>query len=81
MWNNNTPPLSCGGQVNSVKNWQNLHISNLKPDLLNTNRHTKFGENPLAFTQVIVWNENTDRLTYNGKTYTFVDKQMTNVKP
>ena len=37
---------------NSVKN---LPISNPKPDLHNINAHTKFGENPLTFTQVIVW--------------------------
>ena len=39
---------------NSVKNWRNLPISNTKPDLHNINAHTKFGENPLLFTQVIV---------------------------
>ena len=27
-----------------VKNWQNLTISNPKPDLYNVNAHTKFGE-------------------------------------
>ena len=32
----------------SVKNWQNLPISNPKPDLHNTIAHTKFGENPLV---------------------------------
>ena len=36
---------------NSVKNWQNLPISNPKPDLHNINAHTKFGENLLLFTQ------------------------------
>ena len=40
---------------NSVKNWQNLPISNPKLDLYNINAHSKFGENPLTFTQVIVW--------------------------
>ena len=40
---------------NSVKIWQNLPISNSKPDLLNVNAYSKFGENPLLFTQVIVW--------------------------
>ena len=39
---------------NSVKIWRNLHISNPKPDLLNVNAYSKFGENPLLFTQVIV---------------------------
>ena len=43
---------------NSVKNWQNLPISNPKPDLYNINPNTKFGENPLTFTSVIIrkWN-------------------------
>ena len=34
--------------------WQNLPISNPKPDLQNINAHTKFGGNPLKFTQVII---------------------------
>ena len=39
---------------NSVNIWRNLPISNPKPDLLNVTAHTKFGENPLMFTQVII---------------------------
>ena len=39
---------------NSVKIRRNLPISNPKPDLHNINAHTKFGENPLMFTQVII---------------------------
>ena len=39
---------------NSIKIWLNLHISNPKLDLLNVNAYSKFGENPLLFTQVIV---------------------------
>ena len=39
---------------NSVKICRNLSISNPKPDLLNVNAYSKFGENPLLFTQVIV---------------------------
>ena len=39
---------------NSVKIWRNLPISNPKPELLNVNANSKFGENPLLFTQVIV---------------------------
>ena len=39
---------------NSVKSWRNLPISNPKPDLHNINAQTKFGENPLMFTQVII---------------------------
>ena len=32
----------------------NLPISNPKPDLLNVNEYSKFDENPLLFTQVII---------------------------
>ena len=39
---------------NSVRIWQNLPISDPKPDLHNINRYTKFGENSLIFTQVII---------------------------
>ena len=45
---------------NSVKIWRNLPISNPKPDLHNINAHTKFGENPLTFTQVIIRKQKTD---------------------
>ena len=38
---------------NSVKIWRNLPISNPKPDL-NVNAYSKFGENSLLFTRVIV---------------------------
>ena len=37
---------------NSVKIWQNLPISNPKPDLLTIIAYSKFGENPLLFTQL-----------------------------
>ena len=40
---------------NSVKNWRNLPTNNPKPDLHNINAHTRFGESPLTFTQVIIW--------------------------
>ena len=39
---------------NSVKIWRNLPIYNPKPDLHNNNALTKFGENPLIFTQGII---------------------------
>ena len=42
-----------GGQM-TVKKWQNLPISNPKPDLHNTNAHIKFDENLLKFPQIIV---------------------------
>ena len=44
---------------NSVKSWHNLTFCNPKADLHNTNAHTKFGENPLTFTQVMSGNEST----------------------
>ena len=39
---------------NSVKIWWNLPISNPKPELHSINAHTKFGENPLMFTEIII---------------------------
>ena len=39
---------------NSVNILQNLPISNPKPDLLHVNAYSKFDENPLLFTQVII---------------------------
>ena len=48
---------------NSVKIWRNMPISNPKPDLHNINAHTKFGENPLMFTQVIIQKQKTDGRT------------------
>ena len=48
---------------NSVKIWQNLPISNPKPDLLNVNAYSKFGENPLLFTEVIVWKRKYGRVS------------------
>ena len=42
---------------NSIKIWGNLPISNPKPDLYNINAHIMFGENPLMFTQVIIWKQ------------------------
>ena len=42
---------------NSVVSWRNLPISNPKPDLCNIKAYTKFGENPLKSTQVIIWKQ------------------------
>ena len=39
---------------NSVNILWNLPISNAKPDLLNVNAYSKFDENPLLFTKVII---------------------------
>ena len=51
-------------------------LSTPKPDLHNINAHTKFGENPLMFTQVITRKRKTDGRTYDGRT----DTWTTNVK-
>ena len=48
---------------NSDKILRNLPISKPKPDLHNINVHTKFGENPFMFTQVITWKGNMEGLT------------------
>ena len=55
---------------NAIKNWQNLPISNPKPDLHNINGHTKFEENPLKFTHVIA----------RKRKYGWMDTRTTNVK-
>ena len=46
--------MGVSGADNLVKIWRNLPISNPKPDLLNVNAYSKFGKNPLLYTQVIV---------------------------
>ena len=47
-WNKNT-------DVSWTDNsWQNLPVSNTEPDLHSINAHTKLGENPWRFTQVMV---------------------------
>ena len=48
---------------NSVKICRNLSISNSKPDLFNVNAYSKFGENPLMFTQVIIRKRKYGRLS------------------
>ena len=53
---------------NSIKIWRNLPISNPKPHLHNINAHTKFGENPLMFTQVIIRKQKTDGRMTDGHT-------------
>ena len=70
---------------NSVKNWRNMPISNPKPDLYNINAHTKFGENPLTFTQVIIWKRKTDGQTdgqqTDGQTDGLTDDQLETIIP
>ena len=70
---------------NSVKNWRNLPISNPKPDLHNINARTKFGENALMFTQVIIRKRKTDgrmdvRRT-DGQTDRLTDDQRDTIIP
>ena len=59
----------------SVKIWQNLLSSNPKPDLHNINAYTKFGENPLMFTQVIIRKRKTAGRTTDGRTDGWTDRQ------
>ena len=61
---------------NSVKIRRNLPISNPKPDLYNINAHTKFGEYPLTFTQVIIRKRKTD-----GRTDRHTDVQRETIIP
>ena len=55
--------LSSGNKHMGVSRADNLPISNPKPDIHNINAHTKFGENPLMFTQVIMLKRKTDGRT------------------
>ena len=48
-----TTEWKFGRQI-TVKYWRNLPHSSPKPDLHNTNTHTKSGENPFTFYQFIV---------------------------
>ena len=66
---------------NSVKIWRNLPISNSKLDLHNINAHTKFGENPLMFTQVIIRKRKMDGRTTDGWMEGRTDGRTSNVKP
>ena len=59
--------MGVSREDNSDKNWQNLPISNLKPDLHKINAHTKFVENLLMFTQVIIWKWKTDGRMDDGQ--------------
>ena len=64
----------------SVKIWRKLPISNPKPDHHNINAHTKFGENPLMFTQVIIRKRNTDGRT-DGRTTDWRTDRQTHGRP
>ena len=52
--NNNTLSLSCGGQMSLLKTDEIFQLAIPKLDLYNINARTKFGDNPLTFTQVII---------------------------
>ena len=65
---------------NSVKIERNLPISNPKPDIYNINAHTKFGENPLMFTQVIIRKRKTDGRTTDRRVDGRTDTRTSNVK-
>ena len=52
-----------------------MPISNSKPDLHNINAHTKFGENPLMFTPVIIREQNTDGHMAGGRVKRHTDVQ------
>ena len=67
--------MSMSWADNSVKIWWNLPISNPKPNLHNINAHTKFGENPLMLTQIIIWKRNTARRVYHWLTDRHMDVQ------
>ena len=66
---------------NSIKLWRNLAISNSKPDLHNINAHSKLGENPLMFTQVIIRKRKTDGRMYDGPTEGHKDVQWNHNTP
>ena len=53
LWSGNEN-MGVSRADNSIKNRRNLPNSNPKPDIHNINAHTKFDENPLLFTQVLV---------------------------
>ena len=66
---------------NSVKILRNLPISNPKPHHHNINAQTKFGENPLMFTQVIILKRKMDGRTYDGWTDGHTDDQRETIIP
>ena len=66
---------------NSVKIRRNLSISNPKSDQHNINAHTKFGEKPLMFTQVIIRKRKTDGRMDDGRTDRHTDVQRETIIP
>ena len=70
---------------NYVKIRWNLPISNPKPDRYNINAYTKFGENPLKFTQVFIRKRKKDGwmdgCTTDGRTDRHTDVQRETIIP
>ena len=66
---------------NSVKIWRTLPISNPKPDVLNVNAYSKFGENPLLFTQVIVQKRKYGRVSGRKLRQNWQNLPISNSKP
>ena len=58
---------------NSLRIWWNLPISNHNPDLHNIKAHTKYGENPLMFTQVIIQKWKIDGRKHDWRTDGWMD--------
>ena len=76
---------ACLRQITPSKIDEICPISNPKPDLHNINAYTKFGENPLMFTQVIIRKRKTDGRTYDrrtdGQTDGLTDNQRETIIP
>ena len=69
MYCSETKTWACLGQITPSKCDETYTFnSNPKPELHNMSAHTKFGENPLMFTQVIIRKRNTDGRTTDGRT-------------
>ena len=66
---------------NFVKLWRNFPISIPKQDLLNVNAYSKFGENPLLFTQVIVWKRKYGHVSGDNSVRNWRNLSISNPKP
>ena len=66
---------------NSVKIWRNLPISNPKPDLLNVNAYSKFGEIPCYLPKLSSGNENMDMSRADNSIKIWWNLPIINPKP
>ena len=66
---------------NSVKIWRNLPISYSKPDLLNVNMYSKFGENPLLLLKLSFGNENMGMSRADNSVKIWRNLPISNPKP